>query len=329
MPTCYVKVTRTATDGKPRFSVKYRRGGRPTPLEHAGTFRTRKDADRRRDLVSGWLAAGMDPKVELARLVEDGRTVAEAVEVFLASRVSVLPETVENYRRMLRHVTREIGRDRVDHVTADDVRKLVGLLAPRFSAGHVRQTVALLAATLDHAGVEPNPARHRTIETPRSRHVTVEPPDAAETLAMIRAASPLYTNLFVVLEQTGMRVSEALAVVRDDVTDGRLRLRAEVTKTRQARWVPLPEWLEVRWPLHGSRQSAAMAMRRAADDAQVRHIHPHDLRHRRASLWHLQGVPAVQAAAWLGHSPQMHLSVYSHVMPVEEIEAQHLAALLR
>jgi hypothetical protein len=41
---------------------------------------------------------------------------------------------------------------------------------------------------------------------------------------------------------------------------------------------------------------------------------PHDLRHRRATLWHLGGVPASQAAAWLGHSAQEHLRTYAHVM---------------
>jgi integrase len=41
---------------------------------------------------------------------------------------------------------------------------------------------------------------------------------------------------------------------------------------------------------------------------------PHDLRHRRASLWHLAGIPAVEAATWLGHSPVEHLRTYAHVV---------------
>ena len=41
---------------------------------------------------------------------------------------------------------------------------------------------------------------------------------------------------------------------------------------------------------------------------------PHDLRHRRASLRHLQGVPVAEAAAWLGHSLQEHLRTYAHVV---------------
>lgn len=329
--TCYVKTVRGAKDGKPRFQVKYRVGGRYTPLEHAGSFRTKRDAEKRRDLVSGWLAAGKDPRVELARARSDGRSVTEAVADWLeGKRVAVTAETIRNYQRALEHVTREVGSVRVDELAPDDVRRVVGVLADRLAPATVKITVGLLGAVLDAAGVEPNPARHRSVERPRAVRATVRPPDAADTLAMLRAASDMYVRLFVVLEQTGMRVSEALAVRAEDVDAAgcRILLRAEVTKTRQPRWVPLPDWLEVPWPLHGSRQSAAMAMKRACEVAGVRHVHPHALRHRRASLWHLQGVPAVQAAAWLGHSPEMHLRTYAHVMPVDEIPVEHLAALL-
>jgi len=41
---------------------------------------------------------------------------------------------------------------------------------------------------------------------------------------------------------------------------------------------------------------------------------PDDLRHRRATLWHLAGVPVAEAAGWLGRSPQEHLRTYAHVV---------------
>ena len=50
---------------------------------------------------------------------------------------------------------------------------------------------------------------------------------------------------------------------------------------------------------------------------------PHDLRHRRATLWHLQGVPPVEAAAWLGHSPTEHLKTYAHATLVDRSELDH------
>ena len=54
---------------------------------------------------------------------------------------------------------------------------------------------------------------------------------------------------------------------------------------------------------------------------------PHDLRHRRASLWHLGGVSAAEAAAWLGHSAQEHLRTYAHVV-LDRTETDY-AELLR
>jgi integrase len=41
---------------------------------------------------------------------------------------------------------------------------------------------------------------------------------------------------------------------------------------------------------------------------------PYDLRHSAASLWLHEGRSVVEVASWLGHSPQMTLSTYAHVM---------------
>ena len=40
----------------------------------------------------------------------------------------------------------------------------------------------------------------------------------------------------------------------------------------------------------------------------------HDLRHRRAPLRHLGGVPVAEAPRWLGHSAQEHLRAYQDVV---------------
>ena len=61
--------------------------------------------------------------------------------------------------------------------------------------------------------------------------------------------------------------------------------------------------------------SAYQAMTRACVLAKVPHHHPHDLRHRRISIWHQSGVPARELAERAGHSrPSMSLDVYSHVL---------------
>jgi integrase len=55
---------------------------------------------------------------------------------------------------------------------------------------------------------------------------------------------------------------------------------------------------------------------------------PHDLRHRRATLSHLQGVPPAEAASWLGHSPREHVRTYAHVV-IDRRDLDYQAALER
>jgi integrase len=70
-------------------------------------------------------------------------------------------------------------------------------------------------------------------------------------------------------------------------------------------------------------------MLRACKLAKVPHYHPHDLRHRRISLWHQSGVPARELAERAGHArPSMSLDVYSHVMPANEVPDDRLLRLI-
>jgi integrase len=121
---------------------------------------------------------------------------------------------------------------------------------------------------------------------------------------------------------------EALRVGDLDETLYRWRLSQAVTKTRRARWVPVPRELFRAVVKHASdsgptpdgvifgpigaglRTDIARICRRCG----VTSFSPQGLRHRRATLWHLAGVPPVEAAAWLGHSPVEHLRTYAHAM---------------
>jgi integrase len=65
------------------------------------------------------------------------------------------------------------------------------------------------------------------------------------------------------------------------------------------------------------------------DDPHDHHASPHDLRHRRLTLWHQSGVPARELAERAGHSkPSMSLDVYTHVMPVAEVADERFLSLL-
>ena len=148
------------------------------------------------------------------------------------------------------------------------------------------------------------------------------------------------------IDQGALRLGEAVGLRWADVDAAglRLRLRRSATKRDRARWIYLPEWLmeaiEATCPLEDrvperkvfqgiTEASAYQAMLRACKLAKVPHYHPHDLRHRRITIWHQSGVPARELAERAGHArTSMSLDVYSHVMPADEVSAERVLALI-
>ena len=148
---------------------------------------------------------------------------------------------------------------------------------------------------------------------------------------MLAAIAKTYRLPLIALDQTGQRVSELTSLTWGDLDEqeGRWRVTAANAKTRAARWVPVPERVfqavcdlvpredrDLEAPVFGDLTDARLrtAIGRACRATGTPLFSPHQVRHRRASLWHLAGVPAVQAAAWLGHSPVEHLRTYALVV---------------
>jgi integrase len=70
-------------------------------------------------------------------------------------------------------------------------------------------------------------------------------------------------------------------------------------------------------------------MARACKQASIPHFHPHDLRHRRITIWHHEGIPARVLAERAGHArASMSLDAYSHVMPLDEVPIERFSALI-
>ncbi|HET6683064.1 MAG TPA: site-specific integrase [Gaiella sp.] len=200
---------------------------------------------------------------------------------------------------------------------------------------------------LDFAEVEPNVARDRRLRLPRVVREEPEPPDADQVAAMLTRLALRWRLAFVTAEQTGMRVGEIASVAwRDvDATGSRFRMRARDTKSRRGKWVPVPGWLmeeiEATCPLEDRLPDRRVfagvdeaglrnAMLRACRTAKIPVYSPHDLRHRRITIWHHAGVPMREIQERVGHSrASITLDVYSHVMPVSEVPADELRALMR
>ena len=86
------------------------------------------------------------------------------------------------------------------------------------------------------------------------------------------------------------------------------------------------------WPhdVGHPRQKVEKAMAKACKVAGIPHYHPHDLRHRRITLWHGQGIPAREIGDRVGQRQvSTTLDIYTHVMPPDEVPESAYRRLLR
>jgi hypothetical protein len=203
-------ITRRVTkDGATRYRVEFRVGGRESATRYGGSFKTKREADERKRWISGELAARRVPDLEFAGAVETItlRTIAKRWQ---ASRVDVSEGTLQTYRVALGRLLPRLGDTSVDRIDAQSVADLVAELhAAKLKKQTIRKTISVLAMILDHAGIQPNPARDRlTVKMPREERRHVEPPTAEHVEAVVRLLPARYRLPVLVLDATGMRIGE-------------------------------------------------------------------------------------------------------------------------
>jgi integrase len=326
-----------------RYRVKWRAGGRETVPQAAGTFPTLREAKIRRDWVAGELAAMRLPDLTLLAAPVTAPTLREVAERWLESRIDVADHTRLQHRSDLNRAESLLDR-RVDEITAADVAQLVAQLAETRKRATVRKTVLALGMVFDHAGVEPNPARDkRTVKLPKETREEIKPPTADHVLSVHRLVPDRYRLPLLVLDDTGMRLSELERLSWGDMDEpkGRWRVSAAVSKTGRARWVKItPAFFQAVLDLcprddrvperrvfqgfGGDRFRTAIS--RACTAAGIPAFSPHDLRHRRISLL-LREEDPVTVSRLVGHArASMSLDVYGHVL-VDEAEIDYAEAL--
>jgi integrase len=342
-------ITTRQTKSGPRYVVRFRLGGRSYPVEHAGSFRTIREAKARRDLIAGEIANGRNPRdllEAMSAVPAPTTTLARWRDRFLESRIDADENTIKNYGTALKRACSRFGDRDPNDLSAAEVAEWVGELAQTYKPGTVHQYVVALRLLLDFTGVEENVARDPRVKLPKQTREEPQPPSADHLLAILEAIGPKWRLFFVTIEQGALRLGEAVGLRWGDVDAASLRLRLprSATKRDRARWVYLPEWLveviEATCPLEDrtperrvfqgiTDASAYQAMSRACRNAKVPHYSPHSLRHGRITIWHQSGVPARELAERAGHSrPSMSLDVYSHVMPPDEASNERLQRLL-
>src|SRR4051794_38726882 len=230
------------------YAVCYRRGGRDTRVEYAGTFKTQREARTRRDLVAGELAAGRDPKILLAELAAPrpvARTLDAAFHAWLGSLLRLPPKSTETYRSHRPRIVAAFGHRDPSTITSAETQAWANQLATGPDAMKPRSIHAYmltLRQVLDAEGVDPNPARG--VRLPRVVREQIRPMTRAQFHALLAAAPKRWHLILRLLEATGLRVGELLAVTWGDVdfAENRLLLPASAVKgKRRAHFAQVPE----------------------------------------------------------------------------------------
>jgi integrase len=330
MPSASIR--RRPTASGPRYQVRYRLGGRAWPQVHGGSFQSMKDARARQALILGELAAGRNPVEVLNALAATPAPVlsfAQWAQRYETSRVDASEGKLRNLRVHAKLLNETFGACDPNAISTAEVTAWIA--AAPLKPSSLRVYFTTLRAILDFAGVGANPCRDPRVRLPRQQQAEVNPPSAAEVESLIKHATARHRLPLRVLEQTGMRVGELADLAWRVVDVAGSRFRVSHGKTASARrWVAVPAWLMVqvqescppddrtaeRHVFPGfTRHVAGTTMRRACTAAGLAHYHPHDLRHRYASVKIAEGVPVTDLAAQLGHSKKsLTLDTYSHVL---------------
>ncbi len=345
MPSVWIERRRSGKGGS-RYLVKYRLGGRESAHRYAGSFLTRREALARQRWVAGELAAMRVPRVGSLEVGSPSfPMLAEAAESWRASRVDVAEATAVGHRVQLGRLLPLLGARRVDEISPVDVAALVATL---HAAGRKRETirksVSVLAQVLDFAGVKDNPARDRVhVRLPREEREEPTPPTAAQIEVILPLMPTRYALALLVLDATGMRVGEleekGLCCGDLDEPNTRWRVRRALEKGRRGRWVSLPPDLyaavlatlpprEDRDPDRPvfpglTQERLRTAIARACKASGTPTWSPHDLRHRRISLWHRQGETWALIGQRVGQrSLSVTADTYTHVL-LDDRELNH------
>lgn len=309
--------------------------------EHSRMFGTKPPAVDWLDKVAGDISTGkyVDPRRQVI-------TVGEVSEAWKANPSWTATTRERNLSVLRTHVLPRWADIRLSHVKHEDLQVWVNeLVASGLAAGSVRKVVGVVRGVLQLAmrngRVAVNPAEHLQLprqKVARRRYLTV---DQVNDLAV---AAGRHEVIVLVLAFCGLRIGElsALRVGNVDRVRRRFMIESSVTevngalawsdpKDHQRRSVPWPRFLDdaIKELVSGrsandllfpSPQGDVLRVRnmrrswfdRAAREAGVPGLTPHELRHTAASIAVSAGGSVLAVQRMLGHDkPSTTLNVYS------------------
>jgi integrase len=221
-------------------------------------------------------------------------------------------------------VAPHLSRLPIHKLTVADVTALIAALAAKeYKRETIKKTRDALAMTLDHFGIEPNPARDKRVKLPKERKAHIAPP-LAEHVERVAETLPRHHVLpFLILDACGPRVNDLQTAQQGDLDEHRrgIRVRSEVEKNERYRLLELPDDLfeallatlppredrDPEAPLFTGFDEAALrtSITRACKATGVPHFAPHGLRRRRGSLHYMRTGSLAEVAEKLGDSKRV------------------------
>lgn len=317
--------TEPAKPAKPRYHVRYQSRAKAKAVQ-LGIFPTETLAKKRVQWAIGVIANGGVPTNEpvVAPVVDDMRTVAER---WLERRMKIADSTRLSLQNSIGHINERFGSDDPQTITVDEIQDWISDMHDAGAkTGTIRNRMSCLKMILKHAKVRPNPAADEDIELPRSGPKRNRLPSSRELAAFYGKLPDKYQGVVRLMEHSGLRVHEAVAVRHEDWDRRKRRLLVPDSKTYagerfvdQIDGLPtMPDRSEGRvWPSI-TVDGVQAAMRKACERAEIRTFSPHDLRKLHISRCLRSGMDPSLLAVRAGHSsPVITLGVYSKLIPPE------------
>lgn len=321
-------------DGPRRYVIGYTDANGRYHTETLPVGMTLADAKARKAALEGKSATYVPVK----------KTVGELLDEYLASRKDLKAKTYEDYAWGVEVIKDEMGNRDLKALSPNDVASLTATLQDRGLKGaSIRKILTPLVGALRVAVREgwivANPMdRLLPHERPRSdtKKMRVLTMDEIQRL-VAEASSDRWALLFQTLAFTGLRISEALALTWDDISEDEVTVYGTKTQAaeRTVMLIPTLRHAFVRYWLQTgrkqgyvfanakgtpvSRREALRALRAAEKRAGLPNYTLHELRHTFASMLIAQGENVTLVADQMGHAnPAVTLTTYAKLFDAQK-----------
>lgn len=284
-------------------------------------------------------------------LVRTRKTVGELLDEWMDSqRGRVKPKTVEDYEGAIRRLKKAFGTRKVTELSPSDVARLIGQMKQQgLKTWTVRKTLTPLrmayAVAVREGWVSSSPVdKLLPSEKPKgdaSEKRCLSKDEITRLLVSTRdrqgGDNHRWKALFALLCFTGLRISEALALTWNDVTEDRVIVREGKTDAakREVILIPAVRSLLAAWKLKQppgvefvfgtapgrscGRREALTRLRATCKRAEIPSYTLHELRHTFASILIAQGELPTLVAKQMGHAdPGVTMKTYAHLFEAVE-----------